>query len=170
MDIKQSWNIPLTIWFDFGSRSIGSLKIIPIVAGLMIALTSLFHANSNKTNNIQSDHQHFVYSILWNWYIIQFRLSLEIFRIWFHANFVILWTACILFILQLISFYVVFKLMIFSSYLMPSNKLNVGVWFSLFLVNFYLILAFFIIFGLVMTPKLDKTIGNLQGSIQKICV
>ncbi len=23
----------------------------------MIALTSLFHANSNKTNNIQSDHQ-----------------------------------------------------------------------------------------------------------------
>ncbi len=24
----------------------------------MIALTSLFHANSNKTNNIQSDHQH----------------------------------------------------------------------------------------------------------------
>ncbi len=24
----------------------------------MIASTSLFHANSNKTNNIQSDHQH----------------------------------------------------------------------------------------------------------------
>ncbi len=26
----------------------------------MIALTSLFHANSNKTNNIQNDHQQLV--------------------------------------------------------------------------------------------------------------
>ncbi len=55
-DIKRSWNVPRTIWFDSGSS--GNLKIIPILAGLMIALTSLFHANSNKTNNIQSDHQH----------------------------------------------------------------------------------------------------------------
>ncbi len=55
MDIKRSWNIPLTIWFDSGSS--GNIKIIPMLAGLMIALTSLFHANSNKTNNIQSDHQ-----------------------------------------------------------------------------------------------------------------
>ncbi len=53
---KRYWNVPLTIWFDSGSSS--NLKIIPILAGLMIALTSLFHANSNKTNNIQSDHQH----------------------------------------------------------------------------------------------------------------
>ncbi len=58
MDIKWSWNVPLTIWFDSGSS--GNLKIIPILAELMIALTSLFHANSNKTNNIQSDHQHSV--------------------------------------------------------------------------------------------------------------
>ncbi len=43
------------MWFDSGSS--GNLKIIPILAGLMVALTSLFHANSNKTNNIQSDHQ-----------------------------------------------------------------------------------------------------------------
>ncbi len=43
------------IWFDSGS--LGNLKIIPILAGLMIALTSLFHANPNKTNDIQSDHQ-----------------------------------------------------------------------------------------------------------------
>ncbi len=56
MDIKWSWNVPLTIWCDSGSS--GNLKIIPISAGLMIALTSLFQANSNKTNNIQSDHQH----------------------------------------------------------------------------------------------------------------
>ncbi len=56
MDIKRSWNVPLTIWFDSGSS--GNLKIIPILAGLMIAHTSLFHANPNKTNNIQSDHQH----------------------------------------------------------------------------------------------------------------
>ncbi len=56
MLIKWSWIVPLTIWFDSGS--IGNLKIIPILAGLMIANTSLFHANSNKTNNIQSDHQH----------------------------------------------------------------------------------------------------------------
>ncbi len=56
MDIKRSWNVPLTIWFDSGSS--GNLKIIPILAGLMIALTYLFHVNSNKTNNIQSDHQH----------------------------------------------------------------------------------------------------------------
>ncbi len=56
MDIKRSWNVPLTIGFDSGSS--GNLKIIPILAGLMIALTTLFHANSNKTNNIQSDHQH----------------------------------------------------------------------------------------------------------------
>ncbi len=55
MDIKRSWNVPLTIWFDSGST--GNLKIIPILAGLMIALTSLFHVNSNKTNNIQSDNQ-----------------------------------------------------------------------------------------------------------------
>ncbi len=47
----------LNIWFVPGS--IGNLKIITILAGLMIALTSLFHANSNKTNNnIQSDYQH----------------------------------------------------------------------------------------------------------------
>ncbi len=45
-----------TICFDTGS--IDNFKIIPILAGLMIALTSLFHANSNITNNIQSDHQH----------------------------------------------------------------------------------------------------------------
>ncbi len=61
MDIKRSWNVPLTIWFDSGS--IGNFKIIPILAGLMIACTSLFHANSNKTNNIQSDHQHILSSI-----------------------------------------------------------------------------------------------------------
>ena len=61
MDMKRSWNVPLTIWFDSGS--IGNLKIIPILAGLMIALTSLFHANSNKTNNIQSDHQHSLSSV-----------------------------------------------------------------------------------------------------------
>ncbi len=54
--IKRSWNVPLTIWFDSGSSV--NLKIIPILAGLIIALTSLFHANSNKSNNIQSDHQH----------------------------------------------------------------------------------------------------------------
>ncbi len=58
MDIKRSWKVPLTIWFDPGSS--GNLKIIPILAGLMIALTSLFHANSNKTNNIQRHHQQYV--------------------------------------------------------------------------------------------------------------
>ncbi len=42
-------------WFNFGS--VGNLKIIPILAGLMIALTSISNANSNKTNNIQSYHQ-----------------------------------------------------------------------------------------------------------------
>ncbi len=47
-----------TIWFDSGS--ICNLKIIPILTGLMIAHTSLFHTNSNKTNNIQSDHQQFL--------------------------------------------------------------------------------------------------------------
>ncbi len=56
MDIEWSWNVPWTIWFDSGSS--GNLKIIPILAELMIALTSLFHANPNKTNNIQSNHQH----------------------------------------------------------------------------------------------------------------
>ncbi len=45
----------LTIWFDSGS--IGNLKIILILAGLMIALTSISHEHSSKTNNIQSDHQ-----------------------------------------------------------------------------------------------------------------
>ncbi len=59
MDMKRSWDVPLTIWFDSGSS--GNLKIIPILAGLMIALTSLFHANSNKTNKIQSDHQQVVW-------------------------------------------------------------------------------------------------------------
>ncbi len=52
---ERSWNVPWTIWFDSGSP--GNLKIIPILAGLMIALASLFHANSNKTNSIQSDLQ-----------------------------------------------------------------------------------------------------------------
>ncbi len=70
MDIKQSWNVPLTIWFDSGSSD--NLKIIPILAGLMIALTSLFHANSTKTSNIQSDHQKFtkavVFKININWF------------------------------------------------------------------------------------------------------
>ena len=61
MDIKRSWNVPLTIWFNPGSS--GNLKIIPILAGLTIVLTFLFHANSNKTNNTQSDHQHSLLSI-----------------------------------------------------------------------------------------------------------
>ncbi len=56
MDIKRSWNVPLIIWFDSGSS--GNLKIISILARLMIALTFLYHANSNKTINIQSDHQY----------------------------------------------------------------------------------------------------------------
>ncbi len=38
------------IWFNYGI--IGNLKIFPILAGLMIAHSSLFHANSNKKNNI----------------------------------------------------------------------------------------------------------------------
>ncbi len=49
----------LTIWFDSGSM--GDFKIIPIWARLMIALTSLYYVNSNKTNNIQSEHQHAIY-------------------------------------------------------------------------------------------------------------
>ncbi len=52
----------LTFWFDSGS--IGNLKIIPVLAELMIAFTSLFHSNSNKTNNIQSDHQHALMVVL----------------------------------------------------------------------------------------------------------
>ncbi len=51
-DIKQSWNVPLTILFDSGSS--GNLKIIPILAGLMIALTSLFNANSKHSKQITS--------------------------------------------------------------------------------------------------------------------
>ncbi len=47
-----------TIWINSGS--IGNFKIILILAGLMIVLTSLFHANPYKTNNIQSDHHHIV--------------------------------------------------------------------------------------------------------------
>ncbi len=61
IDIEHSWNVSLTIWFDSGS--IGNLKIIPILAGLMIAHTSLFHANSRKQitskvtiNNVKELH------------------------------------------------------------------------------------------------------------------
>ncbi len=44
----------------------------------MIALTSLFHANSNKTNNIQSDHQHGTFDIL---YDIKWLASLNLARL-----------------------------------------------------------------------------------------
>ncbi len=45
----------LNIWYDSGS--INNFKIIQILAGLMIALNSFFHENSNKTNNIKTDYQ-----------------------------------------------------------------------------------------------------------------
>ncbi len=48
---KTILEFSLNIWFDSGS--IGNFKIIPILAGLMIPHTSLFHANLNKLNNIQ---------------------------------------------------------------------------------------------------------------------
>ncbi len=65
-----------SIWFDFGS--ICNLKIIPILAGLMIALTSLFHANSNKRNYIQSDHQHIVVSIEGIWVAVSIFVLLVV--------------------------------------------------------------------------------------------
>ncbi len=70
MDMNQSWNVPLIIWFDSGSS--GNLKIIPILAGLIIALTSLFHANSNKTNNIQSDHKQWL--VFWCMLTMTFKI------------------------------------------------------------------------------------------------
>ncbi len=64
-DVQNGYKMILersfTVWFDSGR--IGNLKIIPILAGLMIALTSHFNANSNKTKNIVSDHQHSLSSI-----------------------------------------------------------------------------------------------------------
>ncbi len=44
----------------------GNLKIIPILAGLMIGLTSLFHANLIKTNDIQSYHHHNIFGFLFH--------------------------------------------------------------------------------------------------------
>ncbi len=83
MDIKRPWNFSLTIWLNSGSS--GNLGIIPILAGLMIALTSLFNANSNKTNNIQSDHQHSLSSVdaADNYHPINFFLRCSKFKPWF---------------------------------------------------------------------------------------
>ncbi len=53
-DVQNVLECSLAIWFD--SETMDNFKIIPILAGLMVAHTSIFHSSSIKTNNIQSDH------------------------------------------------------------------------------------------------------------------
>ncbi len=53
MDIERSWNVLLP----------SSLILEAQTTSRSFAQTSLFHPNSNKTNNIQSDHQHSTSSV-----------------------------------------------------------------------------------------------------------